>query len=426
MKAEVFPSDLSGTVTAPGSKSIAQRMVACALLSKGETTISNYPDSADCTVALAVAQALGAVITTSGSAVKIRGGFPQNFISGIRNPKSEVFCGESGLASRMFMPIAALAAESFEFKGSGSLLNRPFDSFEKIFPQLQAQFNAHEGKLPVIVKGPIKAADFSLDASDSSQFLTGLLLALPRAIGDSRIEVSKLNSRPYIDMTVEVAKMFGVDIKHRKYEHFNIKGGQNFQPGKFVVPGDWSGAAMLLVAGALSAEKGLLVENISTEISQADDAILDALKSAGINFEVNKNSVMVFQSEVRAFDFDANHCPDLFPPLAALAAFADGVSTIQGAKRLIHKESNRAKVLQDEFGKAGVRIVVRDDEMKIYPGSIRAAVLNSHNDHRIAMAASILGLAGAKTMVKGAECVSKSFPGFFQVIKAAKGKVTLS
>jgi 3-phosphoshikimate 1-carboxyvinyltransferase len=194
-------------------------------------------------------------------------------------------------------------------------------------------------------------------------------------------------------------------------------------PQKLRVPGDWSGAAFLLVAGALCAENGLTVTNIDTEITQADSAILDALKLAGVRMEIAPDGVKVFASDIRAFEFDANECPDLFPPLAAMAAFADGVSTIYGVKRLIHKESNRGKTLQQEFAKANIRIVLRDDEMKIYPAPVRRAVINSHQDHRIAMAAAILGLAGDRMTIRGAECVSKSFPEFFDVIAKLQGKV---
>lgn len=414
MKYEVFPSELKGKVEAPGSKSIAQRMVACALLAKGETTLINYPDSDDCKMALQVAQSLGAIVTSRGNDVIIKGGFPNSFHAGIRTPKEEINCGESGLSSRMFTPIAALYDKEIKINGSGSLLQRPFSDFEKLLPQLGAECRTNKGLLPLYVKGPLQSGNVEIEAGQSSQFLTGVILALPKTSKKSKLNVSKLTSRPYIDMTIEVAAQFGVKIKHHNYEEFNIDGLQNYQPISAVIPGDWSGASFLMVAGALCATEGIFISNIDHKITQADNAIIKVLKQAGVYVEELQDGVKVYASPIKSFEFDATDCPDLFPPIVALAAFADGVSSIKGTKRLTYKESNRAKTLQEEFGKAGVRIVVRDDEMKVYPGYIRSAVINSHNDHRIAMAAAILGLAGDKITIRGAECVSKSFPDYFE------------
>lgn len=425
MKREVYPSILKGSVKAPGSKSIAQRLAAAALLSSGETIIRDYPDSADCQAALEVIQSLGAVVEKSGNDVFIKGGFPNNSDNKIKNPKSEIFCGESGLSSRLFTPLAALYEERILVNGSGSLLSRPFTEFDKVIPALGAQCSTNKGLLPVIVEGPLKGGSAKLDGSLSSQFLTGLLMALPLAEKDSILEVSHLTSKPYVLMTIEVMKFFGVQVKNENFEKFQIKGNQKYSPQEVTVPGDWSGAAFLLVAGALcSGTDGIVVSNLDRTITQADNRILDALTLAGVSFSINKDEVHVFESEIKAFDFDATECPDLVPPLVALAAFADGVSNIRGAKRLIHKESNRAKALQEEFTKANVRVVLRDDELKVYPSPIRKAILNSHNDHRIAMAASLLGLAGDRTTIAGSECVAKSFPDYFEKLKELGATVT--
>lgn len=425
MKREVYPSILKGTVKAPGSKSVAQRLAAAALLAGGETIIRDYPDSADCQAALEVIQALGAVVEKSGNDVFIKGGFPNNSDNLIKNPKGDIFCGESGLSSRLFTPLAALYDESISVNGKGSLLTRPFTEFDKVIPSLGAECSTNNGLLPVVVKGPLKGGFAKLDGSLSSQFLTGLLMSLPLAEKDTVLEVSNLTSKPYVLMTIEVMKLFGVEVVNHNYERFEIKANQNYRAQEVTVPGDWSGAAFLLVAGALcSGEEGIVVSNLDRTITQADNRILEALTLAGVSFVIHKDEVQVFESDIKAFDFDATECPDLVPPLVALAAFADGVSNIRGAKRLIHKESNRAKALQEEFTKANVRVVLRDDELKVYPSPIRKAILNSHNDHRIAMAASLLGLAGDKTTVAGAECVAKSFPDYFEKLKSLGATIT--
>jgi 3-phosphoshikimate 1-carboxyvinyltransferase len=423
MKKEVYPSILKGSIKAPGSKSIAQRFVAASLLANGESEIKDYPESADCIAALNVAQTLGAIVIKTGSDIRIKGGFPNNDDSGIRVPKNQIQCGESGLASRMFTPIAALYNESIEVRGEGSLLTRPFTEFDHVLPALGASCTTTNGRLPMTVSGPLLGGSATLDGSVSSQFLTGLLLALPLAQSDSELIVKSLTSIPYVQMTMEVAAMAGVEIKTDDYERFVIKGRQQYHPLKTVVPGDWSGAAFLIVAAAIAAEEGMEITNLSSALTQADARIIEVLRSSGVEHVVYSDRVVVKQSEINAFDFDATNCPDLVPPLVALAAYGNGVTTIKGAKRLLHKESNRAKALQEEFTKANIRVVVREDEIMVYPSYVRPATLNSHNDHRIAMAAAILGLGGDKITIQGAESVNKSFPSFFDTLASLGGKV---
>jgi len=423
MKHEVWPSQISGLIVPPPSKSIAQRAVACGMMARGETILTHFPDSDDANAALSAAQSLGAVITRQGDTVSMRGGFPLNFQSGIRNPKSIIHCGESGLTSRLFTPVAALHENEFTITGEGTLLTRPFDAFESIFPQLGASFSSTSGSLPLTIKGPLKGGEVEVDGSLSSQFVTGLLLALPRAADDSIVKVRSLVSSPYVAMTIAVAKHFGVHINLSDIGEYLIKGGQSYQAVPLEIPADWSGAAFLLVAAALCSDPFLEIGGLSQTIPQADMRILDALQAAGVKVQKTPLSYKVFRSEISAFEFDATDCPDLFPPLVALAAFANGVSSIRGVSRLHHKESNRAKVLQEEFGKANIRVVIRDDEMKIYPGYIRPAIIHSHSDHRIAMAAAVLGMAGDRMTIQLSDSVSKSYPSFFSDLAAIGAKV---
>lgn len=413
MKVEVLPSSLHGKVQAPGSKSISQRFAAGALLSKGETRISNFPESADCKASIQIIQALGAVVTKQKNDTIIRGGFPFNDQVGIKVPKAEFSCGESGLSSRMFTPIAALHSAPITVKGEGSLLVRPFIEFDAVLPKLGAQCVTNNGLLPLKVSGPLKGGSAAIDGSISSQFLTGLLMALPVASSDSEIRVSHLKSIPYVQMTLEVARLFGINIEHIGYEHFSIKGNQTYTANQLTVPGDWSGAAFLLVAAAIASEQGVEVTGLNRDITQADNQIIEVLRLAGVEHTVYSNSVFVRKSEIQNFEFDASDCPDLVPPVVALAAYGNGKTIIKGAKRLIHKESNRAKALQEEFAKANIRIVIRQDELIVYPSPVRPAIINSHNDHRIAMAAALLALEGDKIVIQGAECINKSYPAFF-------------
>ncbi len=423
MKVDVWPSLLKGRVDAPGSKSDAQRMLACAILAKGVSIIHQFPSGDDCDAALQIAQDLGAIVTRSGSTVEIKGGFPQAFVSGIRNAKKAIHCGESGLASRMFASIVALSENPIIVEGSGSLLKRPFADLIQALKQCGVDVESNNSCLPLRIQGPLKGGHLELDASLSSQFLTGMLIALSRASEPSVIDVRDLNSIPYIDLTLQVLAQFGVLISHDNYTRFYIT-PKAWKGTELTVPGDWSGGAFLLVAGALCAEGGLLVGNLKVHSAQADKAILEVMNKAGVRYELQSDGIQVWQSEIYAFEFDATHCPDLFPPLVALAAFANGVSIIQGVSRLIHKESNRAKTLQQEFAKAGIRIVLRDDEMKIYPAATRQSQIVAHNDHRIVMAAAVLGMAGAHTTILQADSVSKSFPGFFSLMHTAGARIT--
>jgi 3-phosphoshikimate 1-carboxyvinyltransferase len=266
--------------------------------------------------------------------------------------------------------------------------------------------------LPLTVRGPIPGGTAEVDGSFSSQVLTGMLIAAPYALGDIKILVKNLSSRPYIDITLAVMKSFGVEVENRDYREFLVKSGQRYKPSTCRVEGDWSGAAFLLVAGAIAGS--IMVENLDADSPQADRAIMDALKMAGTGITVSGNSVTVKRAGLKAFEFDATHCPDLFPPLVSLASHCRGVSKIRGAGRLLHKESNRAATLMEEFGKLGIRITCEGDLMEVEGGKCTRGSVISHGDHRIAMACAVASLAGdGPVEIDDAEAVAKSYPGFF-------------
>lgn len=422
MKAEFTPSEIKGVVIAPASKSIAQRYVAAALMAPGESTIRQYPNSEDPFHARKLIEALGATVSVSKNLLSVKGGYPAFELHGIRKPSDQLFAGESGFAARLFAPIIALSGGEKTLTGKGTLLNRPVTEFESYLSPFGVQVEMTDGKLPAVLKGQLHAGEAELSAAQSSQFLSGMLMALPRCTGDSKITVTELASRPYIDLTIAVMKSFGVSVKEEG-NSFIIRGSQRYKPQDVTVDGDWSGAVPLLIIGALCAEEGLLVKGINTRLPQADQAILDVFKLAEVDFTQNEHSVKVFASPIQAFEFDATHCPDLFPCIAALAAFGNGVSTIKGAKRLITKESNRASAIVEEFSKSGIRVVVRGDDMIIYPGHARPANWNSHRDHRMVMAAAIFGVAGAKTTVQNSEAIGKSYPDFFVDLQSIGARI---
>lgn len=422
MKVTVFPSVIQGRAIVPASKSIAQRMAACALLAKGVSVISHYPDSDDCLHALEVIKDLGAIVVRERDNVTITGGFPNNFQNNIRNPKSSIHCGESGLAARMFAFISALWHEEIQVEGQGTLMKRSMSTLDEWLPLLGAKIKLKDQNLPARIQGPLYGGEIETEEVSSSQFITGALIAGAKTRRGITLELKRIPSLPYVYTTAEVANKFGVQMNIS--EHVcSVKGGQSFQAIRARVDGDWSGAAVLFVLAALTAENGLIIEGLSTAVSQADQAILEVLQLAGVRVTAEHELYTVYASTIQSFEFDATHCPDLFPVLAALAVFANGVSVIKGVSRLADKESHRGKAIQHEWAKMGVRVVLRDNEMKIYPSSISPSHVHAHHDHRMAMALSVFGVAGAPVTIHTSESVNKSFPGYFEVLKSLNVRV---
>ena len=426
MIANIQPSKVSGTVQAAASKSSMQRACAAALIRTGITILNNPGNSNDDLASLEVIQNLGAVIT------KLQHGSLQIQSKGVHPVNNELNCGESGLGIRMFTPVMALSDRQLQVTGTGSLLNRPMDFFDEIFPLLRIDITTDGGKLPFTIKGPLKPANITIDGSLSSQFLTGLLMAYAGAgAKDVAITVKDLKSRPYIDLTLQVMKSFGLPVPvNKNYDTFYFESAQpakNTGTINYTVEGDWSGAAFLLVAGAVAGS--VEVKGIMNTSTQADKKIVDALLDAGADVVVSDDKVSIKSNKLEAFTFDATDCPDLFPPLVALAAHCNGITRIRGLKRLKHKESDRGATLQEEFDKLSTRIDLQDDEMLVYGNRgvfVKNHMLNSHHDHRIAMACAVACLpADFYVQITNAEAVNKSYPDFFTHLKSIGADVTL-
>lgn len=427
MDAWVEPSPAAGTVRAPASKSATIRTVACAALADGASTILDPSTCDDAEAALRIVAALGATVERSERgdrpALLIRGPLDA---SSIRSPVV-VSCGESALCLRLYSAVAALLPVETELTGEGSLRTRPAGMAEAPLRALGVECFTNDRFPPVRVRGPMRGADLRVDASASSQFLTGLLVALPLADGDSRVDVVGLSGRGYMDMTLDTVRAFGGVVRETAARDvgtavFAIPGGQRYRPVEYAVEGDWSGAAFMLVAGSIAGvvpgrggQRGVQVTGLRMDSRQPDRAVLEALASAGVAFRVDSDSVLVEPGSPRAFRFDANACPDLVPPLVALASRCEGESRIAGVGRLRTKESDRAAALAGEFGKLGLPVVVDGDELVIRPGvRLRGGTVSARGDHRVAMALAVAGLAAdGRVVIEGAECVGKSYPGFF-------------
>jgi 3-phosphoshikimate 1-carboxyvinyltransferase len=425
VKATIHPSSLKGIIQAPASKSSMQRACAAALLKTGETIIHNPGHSNDDKAAIGIIKSLGAQVETVNGEMKV-------ISRGIHPAVNEINCGESGLSFRMFTPLVALSDKEITINGTGSLSARPMDDFDKILPELGVKIKSNHGKLPVTIHGPLHPKDIEVDSSLSSQFLTGLLLAYSSAgAKDITITVKNLKSKPYIDLTLDVMRRFGLAVPENKdYKEFIFNNEYPVmpsisQPINYTVEGDWSGGAFLLVAGAIAGP--ITVRGLDLSSAQADKSIIDALMSANAGIAMDAKGIQMHPVEMNGFYFDATDCPDLFPPLVALAAYCLGKTTIKGISRLLHKESNRAIALQDEFDKMGVTIGLDDDLMIINgTGKVKGADVHSHHDHRIAMACAIAALrADSEMVIEEALAVRKSYPEFYNDLKFLGASVSL-
>lgn len=395
-----------GEIKANTSKSYLQRAIVVAALAKGETTLRNCDESNDVVAVKSVIAELGALVngkeTLSITPIEL---------GTTKNVKFNV--GESGLALRMLASVSTLFNGNIELNGEGSLLNRPIQPIIEALTLAGVDVEHNKGNLPILIKSGIKNNIINLDGSFSSQIITGFLITLPLLNVDSKLNVTGLVSKPYIDMTLEVIKQFGVHIENNNHQQFVIKGNQSYKGSDYAIEGDWSGVANHLVGAAISGE--ITISNINPNSKQSDVAILQAIKQFGAIVEESEKAIFIKQNENNAFEFDATDCPDIFPPLILLASMAKGQSKIIGTNRLIHKESNRLETILETFRKLNVVVESKEDYLIVEGvNSFSGGTFDSFNDHRIAM---VLAVAATKSneniVIKNALAVNKSYPKFF-------------
>lgn len=410
---------VGGSAKAPASKSSMQRAVACAALAEGTSELKSGELCADSRSALRLAESLGARVELREDSIEICGvgGMAQSGDSGGR---LDLDCGESGLCMRMFSPIAALSGRETRMIGSGSLAGRPMGMVESPLTALGAFCRTTEGHQPIAIRGPLAGGTAEIDASESSQLLTGLLIALPLSERSSTLHVAKAVSRGYLDLTIDTCAAFGVGIaRNGDYSRFDIVGRQRYRAADFEVEGDWSGAAFLVAAAAIAAEGELEIRGLGAGSSQPDRAMLAAAEAAGAIPRWEGSRLLVGRARGQPFAFDATDCPDLFPPLAALAAHCGGTSSIRGVHRLRGKESDRAASLKAAFDALGCPVSFDGDAMLIRGGAVTGGKVDAAGDHRIAMAAAVAALgASSPVEIVGSECVAKSWPAFFEDLAA--------
>ena len=445
---------IAGSIVAPSSKSYLQRAIAAGAMAEGVTRLHYKTLCEDAQAAIRVARALDAQVWVGPSLLEMRGSrqlaghwtdgrerapgddgarddsrrAEQNMEQNLeqaaeQNAELLLPCGESGLCMRMFAPIAALVGRTAVLEAQGSLCKRPMTMLQTVLPEFGVKVDTEEGHAPVRLSGKLHGGNLCLDASESSQLLTGLLLALPLTAEQSILSVVNPTSRGYLDLTISVCARFGVRINRAKdYSKFIIPGNQRYQATDLTVEGDWSAGAFLVVMGAIAGkEEGLLIQGLDLGSTQPDKAILAAARSAGAKIAAKDEGVIVRKGRLRAFRFDATDCPDLFPPLVVLAAAAPGRSVIKGVHRLRGKESDRAQSLVAMLDSLGGSAHVDDDCFVVEGKALHGGTVDPNNDHRIAMAAEAASLiTSGEVTICDSDCVDKSWPGFFEDIDSIK------
>lgn len=402
MNIQITPRPLSGQIKIPPSKSISHRALICAALSKGETEITDLLGCEDIDATCDALSTLGAEFRTENGLT---------FVKGIENPpaKAEINCRESGSTLRFLIPVAAALGVEATFTGYGKLPTRPITPYIDEFKKHGVEFISDT--MPYHIKGKLTAGAFSVPGDISSQFITGLLFALPLIEGNSTIILtSPLQSKPYADITVQCMKSFGIETLEFN-GNYSVKGIQEYHPCKYSVEGDCSQAAFFAVANQIGSN--IELQGINRNSVQGDRAVFDII-----------DNMIKIGENYSGFDIDATDIPDLVPILTVLAAFADGTSHIRGCKRLRIKESDRLESISTVLNSLGANVTIVNDELEIVGvKALTGGTCSSFNDHRIAMSLAIASQRCTDTLtIQDAECVAKSYPTFFEDFRSLGGE----
>jgi 3-phosphoshikimate 1-carboxyvinyltransferase len=415
---EIKPNKLSGSVNIPPSKSICHRAVICAGLSNGISHIENIVYSGDVEATIGAMENLGVDVSRNSHALEIKGAEQQI----VRH--TDVDCSESGSTLRFMIPIMAALGNQVTFTGKGKLVERPLQPFYNIFDAQNIGYNNENGKLPLTVNGKLKPGEYRVEGNISSQFISGLLFALPLLDGDSKIIITTaLESKPYIDLTIDTLKAFSIEIENINDREFIIKGNQKYCATNYRIEGDYSQAAFWLAAGVLGSN--VICEGLNMESLQGDKIILDIIKYMGGTLFAEENGHKSIPSNMHGAVIDASQCPDLVPIVAVLGALGVGTTEITNAGRLRLKESDRLTAICSELKKIGADIEEKKDGLFIKgKDHLTGGLVNSWNDHRIAMALAIASIKCTEPIIiKDADCVKKSYPDFWDDFKKLGGNI---
>lgn len=417
MSLTIKRSPVSGSITAPSSKSMTHRALVLAALAPGRSRIRNPLKARDTEATASVLKKLG-VNMIRGNDWVVDGG-------NLQAPAEVLHCGESGTTLRFMSAVCALVDGECQMTGEPSLLSRPLAPLLEALRQMGVLIEAREGPTPfkIMGTGRIKGGEVRLPGDISSQFTSALLTVAPLA--DTRVDITlttKLESRPYVAMTMDAMRVFGVEAEVSPDVMRLTAPLKPYMATTFIVEGDWSSASYSLAAGAIAGE--VTVNGLNPFSSQADKALLSLLGEMGAETSVNGDAVKVSASALQGIEADLSDCPDLFPIVCTLCASAEGRSRLTGLSRLRLKESDRIAAMAEGLTRMGAKIRCDVDSVTITGGPLRGAEIDPWGDHRIAMSLAVLALnAGGETTIRNAECVSKSYPGFWDDLKSIGGRL---
>ena len=420
MNLTISPTSLTGKIKVPASKSISHRAVICAALADGTSHLSNVLLSDDLTVTIAGMETFGATIENLG-----QGNYKVTGI-GKKSPQGGIIgCLESGSTIRFLIPLGLNGVRN-QFTGRGRLTERPQKIYHDIFKEQNIPFEKPTDKeLPLTLEGTLKAGEFTFPGNVSSQFISGLLFALPRLEGDSKIILTdQLESVDYIKLTLDMLNKFGVQIEVSPDNRiYSIKGNQTYQPCDVEIEGDFSQAAFWLVAGTIG--KSIELTGLNPNSAQGDRVIVDILKEMGATPKWQGTSLLATPAQTKGTTIDVAQCPDIVPILAVLAARSEGITKIINAERLRIKESDRLAAMRSELAKLGVMIEETESTLTITgTRNLNSASVDSHDDHRIAMSMGVASiLLDQPLTLTRAEVISKSYPEFWEDFTRIGGKI---
>lgn len=418
MKALISKSRINGTVAAPPSKSYTIRGLMCGALAQGKSQLLNPLGSDDTTAAINVLRKSGIRIRQNKNTWTIDGGT-------FHASGTDLFCGDSAATLRFMTALCAIIPGTHRLTAGDSLSKRPVETLINALHQLDVKCSANGDQPPVTVEGgKLKGGITSLRGDISSQFVSALLQVAPLAEKSLTINLTTpLESRPYVMMTMDTMQWFGITVAFNdalnEFEVFP----QKYEPTKYRIEGDWSSASYLLSLGALAGQ--VEVTNLPAETMQGDRMLLAFLEQMGANVLSSRNSVIVKQSKLKAINADLTDCIDLLPTVAVLAAVSNGISRFTGIARARIKESDRVATMKEGLTRMGIKVTEGKDYLTVTGGTPRGNVIDSGNDHRIAMAFSLLGTVTGNTIIQQAECVTKTYPEFWDVLTSLGGKVKL-
>ncbi|WP_041138984.1 3-phosphoshikimate 1-carboxyvinyltransferase [Beduini massiliensis] len=413
---KLIPTHLNGTVAIPPSKSMAHRAIICAALAKGKSRIDHIEYSQDILATMEAMKALGAHIEAYEDYLLIDG------TSTGTSRQCEIDCKESGSTLRFMVPVSLIHENHVRFIGEGNLGKRPLNVFYDIFDEQGITYQYQKETLDLKIRGQLKAGEFKVPGNVSSQFISGLLFALPLLEGDSKIIItSSLESIGYIDLTLQMLETFGIRVVNHHYQEFHIAGRQRYQAHDYYVEADYSQAAFYLVAGALG--NSVALKGLNLDSLQGDKEALDILERMGAKVTQANDLIMVEAKSLKATTIDGSQCPDVIPVLALAASLAEGTTKIEHAERLRIKECDRLAAVASELSKLGAKMTETKDGLIIEGVSqLQGGQVSAWADHRIAMTLAIASTcAQTDIIIDNKECVKKSYPSFWQDFKQLGG-----